>query len=308
LAGGFGGLLSRVFLARPLARLLEGIRAVRSGTTLQPLPEEGDFEVASLATEFNQMTRDLAAAREAVVQESEARRVAQQALQAADRLVTVGQLSAALAHEIGSPLQVLHGRARALAERPMEPAQVQANAQILVRESERISRIVSQTLSLARRRPLRRIRFDLSAVAREVAHVMESEARRRRIHLERAWDPEAVEMMGDPDQLQQVALNLLLNALHATPPGGHVRIGTRQGTSQAILFVEDDGEGMDEETATRAFEPLFTTHAEQGGTGLGLAVVKALVEEHGGRVTLRTEKGRGSLFSIEIPTPGEEPA
>jgi len=310
LAAGVGALVGRVFLVRPLARLMDGIRGVRSGANLHPLPEGGDVEVAALTAEFNRMTVDLAQARDAVARESEARRIAQHALQAADRLVTVGQLSAAVAHEIGSPLQVLHGRARTLAERALTPEQVRTSATVLVRETERISRIVEQVLAVARRRPARRARFDITTVARQVVEVMETEARRRRIHLETAWHSDSAggqggEMTGDADQLQQVALNLLGNALQATPAGGHVRIGTRSEPGKVALFVEDDGEGMDAQTAARAFDALFTTRGDHGGTGLGLAIVKSIVEDHGGRVSLRTEPGRGSTFTVEFPaTPG----
>lgn len=299
-------LVGTIYLTHPLAQLLEGIRLLRAGAASTPLVEAGDLEIAALASEFNGMTRDLAAARAALDQEVEARRVAQHALQTADRLLTVGQLSASLAHEIGSPLQVLHGRARALQDRSHDPTQVRASAAIMVSETERVSRIVSQVLAVARRRPPARVEFDLSAVAAQVLTVLEADARRKRIALSASWSAEPVFVRGDPDQIQQVALNLLTNALQATPPAGHVTIATARDGAWARLTVCDDGEGMEEETRERAFEALFTTRAEQGGTGLGLAVVASIVVEHRGRVRCESERHRGSTLTVELPLTARE--
>jgi signal transduction histidine kinase len=298
LAASVGLLVSRFFLARPLDALLLGIRSVREGAVVGPLREDGDVEVAALASEFNRMILDLEAARTAVAQEIEARRVAQQALSTADRLFTLGQLSASVAHEIGSPLQVLQGRARALAERSTDPAS-RASAEVMVRETERITCIVAQVLSLGRRRTPSEELFDLETTIEEVAAVLGTEARRRDLTLAKETRPATV--TGDPDQLKQVVLNLLMNAFQATPAGGHVWVRAWQEDGFALLQVEDDGVGVPPEALTHIFEPLFTTRADHGGTGLGLAVVKTIVESHRGAVACQSEPGHGATFTVRLP-------
>jgi signal transduction histidine kinase len=287
-------------LGRPLERLTGAMRAVRQGDVSTPLVEEGDDELMALSAEFNAMLRDLREARAVAEVEADARQKAMRSLQEADRLVTVGQLSAAVAHEIGSPLQVLLGRARALAERPEDAEQTRRVAIILVREAERITRIVLQLLALTRRRPIRREAVDVAEAARTVGSLLELEARRRRVSL--ALELAAVRpVAADPDQVQQVLLNLLSNALAAARAGGHVIVRVRDGEGVVRISVQDDGVGMDEETQRRAFEPLYTTRSDSGGAGLGLAVVRSIVQEHGGRVDFVSEPGQGTTFVVELP-------
>lgn len=287
-------------LTRPIGQLMGAMRAVRDGREAGPLGLAGDDELVALAAEFDDMYHELRAAQGRAAAESEARREAMRSLQAADRWVTVGQLSAAVAHEIGSPLQVLLGRARALAERPDDAEQTRRVAGILVREGERITRIVGQLLSWSRRRPAQRGPVDVAAAAREVAALLEIEARRRGVHLvvteetrRPAW--------ADVDQLQQVLLNLLTNALAATHRGGTVEVSVRDGEGGVQIEVRDDGAGMDDETRERVFEPLFTTRGERGGAGLGLVVVRGIVTEHGGRIAFTTALGAGTTFSVAWP-------
>lgn len=301
-----GHSIGQARLGRPLDRLAGAMRRVREGDVATPLGEEGDDELVALSVEFNRMLEDLREARARAAAEAEGRREAMRNLQAADRLVTVGQLSAAVAHEIGSPLQVLHGRARALAEYADDPAETRRVAGILVRESERITRIVSQLVTLTRRRPNRRESVDIAAAANTVASLLEIEGRRRQVLLDvRAEN--ALPVTADPDQVQQVLLNLLTNALAASLPGGQVTVHVRGTASGIRIEVADDGLGMDDETRQRAFEPLYTTRGDAGGAGLGLAVVRSIVQEHGGRVWFESSD-RGTSFFVELSRLGEAPA
>lgn len=297
----FGLAIGQTRLAGPLSRLSAGMRRVREGDLGDALPEVGDDEIVAVAREFNHMLRDLREARQEAAREAEARREALRSLEVADRLITVGQLSAAVAHEIGSPLQVLLGRARSLAERADEPDRVRRHADILVREAERITRIVSQLLALTRRRPTHREHLELRAVVSDVLDLLEIEAKRAELTLRLADGPQAW-LAADPDQLRQVVLNLVRNALAAGHRGGRVTVWVSSFEGRHEVAVEDDGAGMSPEVRARAFEPLFTTRAESGGTGLGLAVVRRIVDEHGGTVAVTSTEGAGSRFAVTLPT------
>lgn len=296
----FGLVIGQTHLAGPLGRLTAGMRRVREGNLAGAVPEAGDDELVALTREFNYMLGDLRQARQAAAEAADARREALRSLEAADRLVTVGQLSAAVAHEIGSPLQVLLGRARALGDRAEDPERVRRNASVLVSEAERITRMVSQLLALTRRRAERREDVDVGALVADVLSLLEIEAKRADMTLEvQAVRP--VHVVADPDQLRQVVLNLARNAIAAGKRGGRVTVSVGDRGSDCELVVEDDGAGMSADVLARAFEPLFTTRAESGGTGLGLAVVRRIVDEHGGSVTLTSTEGAGSRFVVTLP-------
>jgi len=303
LAMGLGIWIGETRLARPLTRLVGAMRQVQEGELRAPVVEVGDDELVAVAREFNRMLAELRTAQAEAAREAEARREATRSLEAADRLVTVGQLSASVAHEIGSPLQVLLGRARSLAERPDEPERVRKGAEAMVREGERITRIVEQMLVLTRRRPARRERVDVRTIVSEVLALLEVEARRRNITLALTGEPCVATC--DPDQVRQVVLNLVRNALAAVSDQGTVRVTVDRTGGSARLVVEDDGEGIPPEIRELVFDPLFTTRADRGGTGLGLAVVKGIVLNHGGSVGVESEPGEGARFTVVLPI-GEE--
>lgn len=292
-----GLLIGHFRLVGPLEQLTTAIRKVHRGEADVVPSHAMDDELALLAVEFNRMVDDLGVAKAAAAAEAEARRDAMRTLQVADRFVTVGQLSAAVAHEIGSPLQVLLGRARSLVDRPDDPDRTRRTAEIMVRESERISRIVGQLLAVTRSRPLDRSPVDLLAAARHVAALLELEARRVGATLDVTGEP--TEVSAHPDQVDQVLLNLLTNALAAGPTRATVRVS--RADDHARIDVQDDGCGMDAETRAHAFEPLFTTRADRGGTGLGLVVVQSIVQDHGGRVFIDPSVVEGSRICVELP-------
>jgi signal transduction histidine kinase len=290
-------------LARPLTRLVAAMRRVQEGELRTPVAEAGDDELVAVAREFNRMLAELREAQAEAAREAEARREATRSLEAADRLVTIGQLSAAVAHEIGSPLQVLLGRARSLAERPDEPERVRRAGEAMVREGERITRIVEQMLTMTRRRPARREPVDVRGIAAEVLALLQLEARRRRVTLALAVGDPCVACC-DPDQVRQLVLNLGRNAVAAVAEGGRVDVTVGRAGNAVTLVVADDGEGIAPGVLERVFDPLFTTRADRGGTGLGLAVVRGIVLDHGGRVDVESTLGEGARFTVVLPIGG----
>ncbi|AKQ70181.1 sensor histidine kinase [Myxococcus hansupus] len=311
-----GWLLLMLYLQQPLERVVRGMRAVRGGDFTATVVAGGDDEVGEVVHAFNAMVTELRVARLRLSEEADSRLALEAGLRRVDKLAAVGQLSAGLAHEIGSPLLILNGRAQALAARAELPDDVRRNARILVEQSERIERIVRQLLDLARRKPSRLEPLDALASVRAVVDLLEFDARKRDVRLTFHFEPALPQVMADGDGLQQVTLNLLTNALRATPRGGEVRVTLKPSTFQpapglrerhgVCLSVEDTGVGMDAAALERVFEPFFSTWGTHGGTGLGLPVVKAIVAEHGGAVTVTSQQGQGSHFVVHIPSATEE--
>jgi signal transduction histidine kinase len=305
-----GWILASVYVRRPVLDLVRTMRAVRAGNMAAKASFRRADELGTAVAEFNAMMGDLDDARRRLIAEAESREALEAKLQRADKLVTVGQLSAGLAHEIGSPLQVLNGRARALAMRTDVPAEVRRSAGILANESDRITRIVEQLLTFSRQTVPTIAQTQLGTPVRDIVDLVEAEARRHDVRIEFQCNEPLPPADADVGRVQQVVMNLLSNAVRATPSGGRVRVGLSSGTfmrstgesqPSVSLTVEDTGEGIPEALVPHIFEPFFTTRSHAGGTGLGLAVVKAIVDAHGGAISVTSHPERGTRFTVHFP-------
>lgn len=296
--------LSRFWVGRPLAKMIAHMRRVRAGDlTPAPFPERDD-EVGQALHEFEVLVRDLRQTRAAIDAEAEARQRLEGQLRELDKMRAVGQLAAGLAHEIGSPLQILEGRLAALEHKADDPAETRRVVAILREQAQRITRIVTQLTGVARRPSASSRRFDPVAPVRTVVELLEVEARRRGVSLITRVQDALPDVDGDSDALQQVVLNLVRNALDATAAGGKIAVtlsSVGTGAKALRITVTDDGRGMDESTLAHAFEPFFTTRQEQGGTGLGLAVVKSIANELRATTSLRSAVGEGTSVVFELP-------
>jgi len=309
-----GWILASMQVRRPLEDLVAEMRASRSGERTAAIPIRRRNEIGAVVSEFNVLMSHLAEARRRLIAEAEAREALEARLEHANRLVTVGQLSAGLAHEIGSPLQILNGRARALAARQDLPPDVQRAAEILSRESDRITRIVEQLLMFSRRSAPLKVEAVLTGPVREVAELFMPEARRHGVRLEVDCGSAVPPARVDVGQVQQVVMNLLSNAIRATPANGRVRLELAASEPSADgapcrgvrLVVADTGSGIPDAIRAHIFEPFFTGHAEAGGTGLGLSIVKSIVDAHGGRIDVDSRVGEGSTFAVFFPASSDE--
>lgn len=307
---GAGWCLSSIYVRRPLLALVRTMQSVRSGNLSARAAIQAHDELGAAVGEFNAMVEELVEVRQRLSAEAESREALEASLQRADKLVTVGQLSAGLAHEIGSPLQIVNGRARALAARTDLPADIRRSAEILARESDRITHIVEQLLTFSRRSVPSMADIDMAGPVRDIMELFEPEARRHEVRLDFVTLESLPTANADVGQVQQVVMNLLSNAVRATPRGGEVRVtlapssitlpdGSVQGS--VALVVEDTGEGIPEEVLPYIFEPFFTTRRSDG-TGLGLAVVRSIVESHGGALTVVSHPGDGTKVTAQFPT------
>lgn len=294
--------ITRRYIGVPLAQLISDMRRVREGhLEIQPNAPNTD-EVGETQLEFERLVRTLEATRERADHEFEARQRMEQGLRDADKLITLGQLSAVLAHEIGSPLQVLEGRVRSLVKKS-DRQTVERVVPLIVGQTERITRIVQQLLEITRKRPPARAPTDFAMAVQSVVDLLELEARRRRIRLETSYSGNTT-LNADADQLQQVALNLVRNAIQASPADSTIEISLRGEGEQVVLKVEDAGPGVPPDVVEKLFEPFFTTRSAHGGTGLGLSVVKSIVQEHQGTVSF-VPRETGALVQVTLPTKTE---
>jgi PAS domain S-box-containing protein len=228
------------------------------------------------------------------------RRQAQEQLRRTERLAELGTLASGMAHEIGTPMNVIMGRAEHMMQRTTDE-RIKKGLQVIVTQVERVTKIMNQLLSMARRRPSERRPADLRRIIDDCLEVLQERWRAHRIHVVKEYDHRAAQAVVDSDQMSQVLLNLLLNADHAMAEGGTLRLGLRSDGDHVILSVSDTGHGIPQEILSKIFTPFFTTKEVGKGTGLGLTVVHGIIEEHGGTIDVESDVGKGTTFTITLP-------
>jgi two-component system, NtrC family, sensor histidine kinase PilS len=226
------------------------------------------------------------------------------AVQRSERLASIGRLAAGIAHEIRNPLASISGSVEILKSLPGASTETRQLVDIAVREVDRLDRLISDLLVYARPRTEDKQALDLGEVASEIAMAFEAERRERNVVVVVDAEP-GVEMEGASGQIRQVLWNLIRNATEAMPDGGTIRIATAReeltgGQRESVLSVTDDGVGIPREDLDRIFEPFFST--KPTGTGLGLATVARIVEDHRGTVDTHSELGKGTVFTLRFPT------
>jgi len=259
--------------------------ALRLGFSIAPLfTEEG--ETSGMVITFQDLT-DIRA-----LEETSRRQ---------DRLAAVGRLAASIAHEIRNPLAAMRGSIQMLrAEMDGDSEQAQL-MEIILRESDRLNKIVADYLNYARPRPAELQNVDVCALVRETLKLMRNSAELSDRHLlEEDLPSRPAIVTGDAEQLKQVCWNVARNALQAMPDGGTFRIGLSEvdGNRWRLSFT-DSGRGMTPEQVERLFEPFTST---TGGTGLGLSIVYQIIRDHNGTINLRSRQGAGTTITIELPT------
>ncbi|CAN5901818.1 hypothetical protein BH11MYX4_BH11MYX4_40960 [soil metagenome] len=300
-------LLGDWIISRLLGRVVVHALRVGSGDLSARLTVKGATEIASLKRELNAMCDQLTDARATAEAEARARLAALEQLRHADRLRTVGTLASGIAHELGTPLNVVLLRARMMRKLGSEAA---VAADVIVGQTEKMTGIVRQLLDFARRKAPQRVAHDLQAVAEKTVSLLAPLARKSSVELE--LEPAAGAVLADIDanQIEQALTNLVVNAVHASPEGSRVTIRAAvteeecpDGTSRRLarLEVTDRGSGIAAENMERLFEPFFTTKDVGHGTGLGLAVTLGIVQDHGGFMRAESKPGHGSAFAMLLP-------
>jgi signal transduction histidine kinase len=230
---------------------------------------------------------------------SERKRLQEQ-LRRTERVAELGTLASGMAHEIGTPMNVILGRAEYLMDRVTEEP-IKRGLQTIITQVERITRVMNQLLSFARRKAPQRVPLDLRNVIEDGMEMFQERLARNQIRVEMEMADPCLMVLADADQMSQVLINLIVNALHAMPEGGTLRVGLEADQPMVKLTVSDTGHGIPREVIEKVFDPFFTTKEFGQGTGLGLTVVKGIIEEHQGSIAAESEEGKGTTFTIRLP-------
>jgi len=226
------------------------------------------------------------------------RSLVQERLTRAEHLAEIGHLAASLAHEIKNPLAGISGAIQVIRDSMQEQDPHRPVVAEILRQIHRLDRTVKDLLVYARPNPPRFQRCDLSQVIRRVMTVLSREPEVQRVRLEYA-DSRHLPLYADESQIEQLVLNLVLNAAQASADGSPVQIRTTSNAQGFLLVIEDRGQGMDEATFRRAFEPFHTTKSK--GTGLGLPICQKIVESHGGTIAIHSVLNEGTIVSVQLP-------
>lgn len=308
----------RVLVARPLTQLVRHARRVAGGDLTARITPERFDEIGHLASEMNQMTESLHAARQTIIDEADERTRVQAQLRHAERLKTVGQLASGFAHELGTPLNVILGRARMIARGQVTGDALVESAEIIGQQAKRVAELMRHLLTFARRRPSPTGPVDLRAVLRNIEQLVAPVTHKRRVAVTVTTPDAGGVARGDTGQIEQVVANLVMNAVDAMPDGGPVELRLERQHAKHpqngvegpwyALVVTDAGPGVPAELRDRIFEPFFTTKEVGAGTGLGLSVAYGIVRDHEGWIAVgEGEGGRGARFTVYLPIPDETP-
>lgn len=290
---------------RPLGRLAEGIRRLGRGEAGPPLPVDRGDELGRVAQEFNDMAARLRDAQRRLLAETERALDLEQKARQAATLAVAGKLAAGLAHEVGTPLNIISGRAEfTLRSLPADDPR-REDLESIVNQIDRISRVITGLLDVVRPQAPKLELLAAGDVVAELLPLLRHAARQRGIVLECAIAPDLPQVRGDAGQLQQVVMNLVVNALEATPQGRRVTIVVttqpRDGRDGVALAVEDTGSGIATDVLPRVFDAFFTTKPRGQGTGLGLAICRDIARTHDGEILVESTAAVGSTFTLWVP-------
>jgi two-component system NtrC family sensor kinase len=312
---------TRRFVGTPIRKLIQGTKAVSAMDLDTRIDIDTEGELGELAASFNIMQERLKAAlaeineftqtlERKVAERGRQLSLAQQKLIQSDRMASLGQLAASVAHEINNPVSGVLNLSMLLqrllkddgipAERVGDFRRYLAS---VTEETARVGRIVSDLLSFSRRSSPQRTKADLNKIVKHTVSLISHKLALGNVGLGMHLDQDLPEILCDSSQIQQVVINLVMNAAEAVQKGDHVVVRTRlaEAEESLVLEVEDSGTGIPEENLSRIFDPFFTTKEVGKGVGLGLAVVYGIVEAHGGSIAVASKVGEGTTFTVSLP-------
>lgn len=304
-------------VTKPLSLLVDGMNKLSRGDMDYRINLNTKDEIGMLANSFNSMVEELKQYKDKMenwtksleeeVQKKTAEIVrAQEQLINAEKLASLGRMAAGVAHELNSPLTGIVTFAHLMMKRiPSENTQDIEDLKIIIDQAERCSKIVRGLLGFSRKTASEKTFVDINTLIENTLSMVRNQAKFYNIAFDIQLDKSIPEISADPNQIQQVFLNLLINAADAMEEKGRITIASRMIAEGDNRFVEieftDTGPGISEDIKSKIFEPFFTTKPAGKGTGLGLAVSYGIIKKHDGQIFVRSEQGRGASFFIRLP-------
>lgn len=305
-------------VTRPLQQLLDQTRKLTRGELDGLVTEFRRDEMGELAESFNNMTLHLKQARDELQKWGETLEVRvserteeihniQHRLMHAERLASLGELVAGIAHEVNNPLTGILMLSSLALEQPDLPPQLRHDLETVVDETQRCAGIVRGLLEFSRQSEPSKNLESVNVLVDTTLALVEHQALFLNVLIERHYDADVPQVLVDTAQMRQVLMNLLINAGQAMPDGGvlSVRTGVKIATGQVFISICDSGCGVSTEHLPKIFDPFFTTK-EHVGTGLGLAVSYGIVKSHGGEIEVESQSGAGAIFTVLLPLPQPE--
>ncbi len=288
------GVLIARSISHPLRKFTLGIRAVARGDLEHQIKIKAKGEIKDLANAFNEMIQQLRRLRHL---EEELRRK--------DRLAALGELAAGVAHEIRNPLVIIKNSAQILGDRFHGQNDNKELTQYIIEETDRLNKVVTSFLDFARPQKSNLEINQIAPIIDRTLQMTNMEISKKHIEVDKSFQKNLPQARVDNEQMHQVFLNLILNAIGAMPDGGRLEIKTAisrddsNGTKLIEISFRDTGCGISKDAIDKVFNPFFTTKSE--GTGLGLAIAHKIIENHNGTIKIESQEGKGSIFSVYIP-------
>jgi len=320
------GLFIWIVVRNPLRALEAGTHRVAKGELGFHIPVQSNDEIGDLAESFNAMSTRLQLAQDEITawthtledrvdEKTRELRQAHQHMLQVEKMATIGKMAAVVAHEINNPLSGILTYSRVVkrwiqnnfstAPRTEEMA---GSLDLIASESKRCGELVKNLLSFSRITPMNLEWCELNQVIDRCIRLVQHKMDMATIQLNLALGEELPHVRCDPNQIEQVVLAMVINAIDAMPQGGNLWITTRQTSVTTVeLIIRDDGVGISDEHLAHIFEPFYTTK-ESGGSGLGLAISQNIVERHGGSIAVDSKMGQGTTFTILLPVDSQRPA
>jgi two-component system NtrC family sensor kinase len=309
----------------PLLTLADGMKSVTRGDLNKKIDIHTRDEIGMLARAFNSMTTEIKTSRERlenwakeleeeVAKKTEEIRRGQEQFVHTEKLASLGRMAAGVAHEINSPLTGIVTFAHLMLKRvPPENKMDREDLEVIIEQADRCSKIIKGLLGFSRAIPAEKNEMNVNNTIRHTLGIIQNQAKFHNVKIEVKADESLPTVKGDSSQIEQVFLNLLINASDAMNDKGRIVIKTSRTVVDESPYVEieisDTGPGIPEEHISRLFEPFFTTKPVGKGTGLGLAVSHGIVRKHGGHIIVKSTPGEGASFYVRLPiqnAPGED--
>jgi signal transduction histidine kinase len=307
---GFGSFLLSRSVVNPLKKLVEVVQRIGAGEVWHRAQVEYKNEIGKLAVAFNQMVERLIEKQADLEKAIKKLRDTQKELVSTEKLASVGRIAAGVAHEIGNPLTSVLGHTEILHKR-LKSKRIK-DGEILLdlvertrKETERINRIIKDLLQFSKPPSSHIDDIDVNRLIQDSLKAVQVQERFQDIDFDLSLGENLPWIKGNNDQLQQVLFNILINAADAMPHGGSISIRTAKDKRWVSIAIKDTGVGIKPEDINKIYEPFYTTKSPDKGTGLGLSISLKIIEDLGGKITVKSERGKGTEFIIYL---GKEPA